>query len=219
MISAELDKSFPSVRGLRVARRRAVKVFCQVIVSVVRVLRVKILVTTGMPGCGKEEFLKCCEARGAKVLRMGDMVRDRAKEFGIDSTDGDLGDLANEERQRFGMDIWAKRVIPLVGGDLVVIDGTRGPDEIRAFRHAFGADLRVVAIHASPKTRFERLKARARTDSPAALADFDKRDRRELDWGLGDAIALADHTVVNEGTLDELRSAVDSLLDRILPKG
>jgi len=179
----------------------------------------KILVTTGMPGCGKEEFLKCCMARGAKVIRMGDLVRERAKEFGIDHSDKNLGDLANEERQRFGMDIWAKRVIPLVGGDIVAIDGTRGPDEIRAFRHAFGADLQVVGIHASPKTRFERLKARARADSPAVLSEFDKRDRRELDWGLGDAIALADHMVINEGSLEELRVQVDSLLDRILPKG
>jgi dephospho-CoA kinase len=179
----------------------------------------KILVTTGMPGCGKEEFLKCCIARGATVIRMGDLVRERAKEFGIDHSDQNLGDLANEERQRFGMDIWAKRVIPLVGGDLVAIDGTRGPDEIRAFKNAFGADLQVVAIHASPKTRFGRLKARARADSPAVQSEFDKRDRRELDWGLGDAIALADHMVVNEGTLEELKSQVDALLDKILPTG
>lgn len=178
----------------------------------------KILVTTGMPGCGKEEFLKCCVDRGAKIIRMGDLVRDRAKEFGIDLSDKNLGDLANEERQRFGMDIWAKRVIPLVGGELMVIDGTRGPDEIRAFRHAFGEDLRVVAIHASPKTRYERLKARGRTDSPVKPSEFDNRDRRELDWGLGDAIALADHMVMNEGTLEELKTQVDSLLDRILPK-
>jgi dephospho-CoA kinase len=179
----------------------------------------KILVTAGMPGCGKEEFLKCCMERGAKVIRMGDLVRERAKEFGIDHSDKNLGDLANEERQRFGMDIWAKRVIPLVGGDLVAIDGTRGPDEIRAFKNAFGADLQVVGIHASPKTRFERLKSRGRADSPGALAEFDKRDRRELDWGLGDAIALADHMVVNEGTLEELKVQVDAVLDRLLQKG
>jgi dephospho-CoA kinase len=172
-----------------------------------------------MPGSGKEEFLKCCQERGAKVIRMGDLVRDRAKEFGLDSSDKSLGELANEERHRFGMDIWAKRVIPLVGGDLVAIDGTRGPDEIRAFRNAFGDKLQIVAIHTSPKTRFARLQARARADSPARREEFDKRDRRELDWGLGDAIALADHMVVNEGQLDELRASVKRLLDEILSKG
>src|SRR5512136_3254790 len=115
----------------------------------------KILVTTGMPGSGKEEFLRCCESRNAKIVRMGDIVREKAKEFGLDPSDSSVGTLANEERKRFGMDIWAKRTVPFVGGDLVVIDGTRGPDEIKAFKHAFGEDLTVVAIHSSPKTRYE----------------------------------------------------------------
>jgi len=178
----------------------------------------KILVTTGMPGSGKEEFLKCCQARGAKVVRMGDIVREKAKEFGLDHSDSSVGTLANEERRRYGMDIWAKRTIPYVGGDLVVIDGCRGPDEIRAFKHAFGDDLKVIAIHSSSKTRFERLKARARPDSPPTKVEFDQRDRRELEWGLGEAIALADFMVINESTLKDLKRNVDLLLDSILGK-
>lgn len=178
----------------------------------------KILVTAGMPGSGKEEFLQCCLARGAVILRMGDVVREKAKEFGLEPSDKNLGDLANEERMRYGMDIWAKRVIPLVGGELVAIDGTRGPDEIKAFKHAFGDDLKVVAIHTSPRTRFERLKSRGRPDSPAKMDEFDGRDRRELDWGLGDAIALADYMIINESTVDDLRAQVDSFLDSILSK-
>lgn len=179
----------------------------------------KILVTTGMPGSGKEELLRCCEVRGAKVVRMGDIVRDKAEEFGLKLTDANVGGLADEERKRYGMDIWAKRTIPFVGGDLVVIDGTRGPDEIRAFKKAFGEALKVVAVHSSPKTRFERLKSRSRPDSPTSFAEFETRDHRELDWGLGDAISLADHMIVNEGTLDELRARVNAFLDDLLAKG
>ncbi|MGQ9588108.1 MAG: AAA family ATPase [Thermoplasmata archaeon] len=178
----------------------------------------KILVTTGMPGSGKEEFLRCCQARGAKVIRMGDIVREKAKEFGLDSSDASVGTLANEERKRYGMDIWAKRTIPYVGGDLVLIDGSRGPDEIRAFKHAFGEDLKVVAIHSSPKTRFDRLKARGRPDSPMTHAEFEARERRELEWGLGEIIATADYMIVNESTFADLKKEVDKLLDRILAK-
>lgn len=179
----------------------------------------KILVTTGMPGSGKEEFVKVCEARGAKIIRMGDIVRAKAKELGLDGSDASIGTLANEERRRYGMDIWARRTIPYVGGELVVIDGTRGPDEIRAFKHAFGENLVVVAIHASPRTRYERLRARARADSPVSRAEFDARDRRELEWGLGEAIALADYMIVNESDLDTLRRNVNALLDSLLGKG
>lgn len=178
----------------------------------------RILVTTGMPGSGKEEFLKICQARGAKIVRMGDMVREKAKEFGLEPSDASVGSLANEERKRYGMDIWAKRTIPFVGGDFVVIDGTRGLDEIRAFKHAFGDDLKTVAIHTSARTRFERLMARSRPDQPTTREEFDQRDRRELEWGLGEAIALADHMIVNESTIEDLEESVNALLDRTLPK-
>lgn len=176
----------------------------------------KILVTTGMPGSGKEEFLKICAARGAKIVRMGDIVRDKAKEFGLDLSDASVGTLANDERKRYGMDIWAKRTIPFVGGELLVVDGTRGPDEIKAFKIAFGEDLKVVAIHASPRTRFERLKTRARPDQPTTWEEFDHRDQRELAWGLGQAIAQADFMVVNESSLAELKKTVDKFLDKII---
>jgi dephospho-CoA kinase len=178
----------------------------------------KILVTTGMPGSGKEEFLKICEARGAKIVRMGDIVREKAKEFGLDSSDASVGTLANDERKRYGMDVWAKRTIPYVGGELVVIDGTRGPDEIKAFKNAFGEDLKVVAIHTSPKARFERLKARGRPDSPTTWDEFERREQRELAWGLGQAISQADYMVVNESTLADLKKSVDKLLNAILGK-
>jgi dephospho-CoA kinase len=178
----------------------------------------KILVTTGMPGSGKEEFLKICQARGAKIVRMGDIVREKAKEFGLEPSDASVGTLANEERKRYGMDIWAKRTIPFVGGDFVVIDGTRGLDEVQAFKHAFGDDLKTVAIHTSARTRFERLQARSRPDQPATRAELDQRDRRELEWGLGDAIALADQVIVNESTIGALKESVDALLDTILTK-
>ena len=178
----------------------------------------KILVTTGMPGSGKEEFLKICEARGAKIVRMGDIVRAKAKEFGLDDSDASVGTLANEERKRYGMDIWAKRTIPYVGGELVVIDGTRGPDEIKAFKNAFGEALKVVAIHTSPRTRFERLKERARPDFPPTWEEFERREQRELTWGLGQAIAQSDYMVVNESTIADLKRSVNALLDKIVGK-
>src|SRR4030067_328740 len=172
----------------------------------------KILVTTGMPGSGKEEFLQRCIARGAKPIRMGDIVREKAKWFGSAPSDSSVGTLANEERKRYGKDVWAKRTIPYVGGELVIIDGTRGPDEIRAFKHAFGENLKVIAIHSSAATRFERLKGRGRSDSQMTGADFDQRDRRELEWGVGEAIALADYMVVNESSIPDLPSEGGSLI-------
>ncbi len=98
----------------------------------------------------------------------------------------------------------------------MVIDGTRGPDEIHAFKKAFGEDLVVVALHSAEKTRFARLKGRGRPDSPSTLEEFAKREHRELAWGLGEVIACADYMIVNEGTIADLRREVNHLLDGII---
>jgi dephospho-CoA kinase len=53
---------------------------------------------------------------------------------------------------------------------------------------------------------------RDRTDAPENQEQFSERDRRELGWGLGSLIALADRMIVNEGTLGEFKEKVEELL-------
>ena len=60
-----------------------------------------------------------------------------------------------------------------------------------------------MAIHASPKIRYERLVKRQRADAPANIGEFDERDNRELSWGVGSVLALADHIIDNTGSLED----------------
>ena len=39
-----------------------------------------------------------------------------------------------------------------------------------------------------------------------------ERERRELSWGLGSVIAMADVIIVNEGNLEEFREKIRQLL-------
>jgi hypothetical protein len=48
--------------------------------------------------------------------------------------------------------------------------------------------------------------------------EFEHRDLRELAWGLGQAIAQAEHMVVNESSLADLKKTVDKMLDEIVGK-
>jgi dephospho-CoA kinase len=83
------------------------------------------------------------------------------------------------------------------------------------FRRAFGDELTVVAVHASPKTRYERMLKRRRTDDAGSIEAFQARDLRELGWGLGDVIATADVMLVNESSLEALREAARVPLERL----
>ena len=173
----------------------------------------RVICVTGMPGCGKEEFVKAAQERGLAIVRMGDVVREEAKRRGLKFSDETVGGMAHEERVRLGFGIWAERTVPHVGDALTVIDGIRGREEVEVFRRAFGEALVVVAIHASPRTRYERIRGRARGDDVVSWEEFLRRDDRELGWGLGEVIATADRMVVNEAGLDDMRGACEKVLD------
>jgi dephospho-CoA kinase len=110
----------------------------------------KVMAITGMPGSGKEEFVSAAKEKGAFVLRMGDVVRGYVKEQGLELSDDNVGRVANEERERHGLGIWAERTVPLVKGEEVLIDGIRGDAELEVFRKVFGEDMVTIGIHCSP---------------------------------------------------------------------
>jgi len=90
------------------------------------------------------------------------------------------------------------------------------PDtEVTVFRHNFG-DLFVLGIFASPETRYDRMTTRSRNDDGGSLQDFFDRDRRELKWGIGNAFALADGMLINEGPIDAFRRDARTMLEKIL---
>lgn len=172
----------------------------------------RVICVAGMPGCGKEEFLKVAEEKGLLVVRMGDVVREEARRRGLEITDANVGGLANEERKRHGYGVWAERTLPHIRGELALVDGVRGRDEITVFHREFGGRLVVLAVHASPATRYQRILGRKRADDVVSREEFEQRDRRELSWGLSDVIALADVMVVNDRDIDEFRREARRIL-------
>ena len=178
--------------------------------------RGRALCVTGMPGSGKEVFLEEANRKGLSVVRMGDVVREEAARRGIDLTDADVGGMADREREAQGSDIWARRTLERIRTDRVVIDGLRSLEELDAFAARF-VNLVIVAVHASQATRYRRIAERARPDDITSEDAFRTRDRRELRWGLGGVIALADEVVVNEGDLAKFQAQAVTILERVFP--
>ncbi|MGD0818189.1 MAG: AAA family ATPase [Methanomassiliicoccales archaeon] len=174
-----------------------------------------LIVIAGMPGAGKEEFVSVAMTKGYQVVRMGDVVREFASKTTAGVSDRGVGGFANDERQKHGYDIWARRCVDRVGSDRTIIDGSRGVMELKVYQERFGKDIRLVVIHSSPLTRYPRLVRRGREDAPKSIAEFDARDERELSWGLGSLIALADVMIVNEGSLEGFKSNCARVLDSI----
>jgi dephospho-CoA kinase len=175
----------------------------------------KLIVTVGMPGSGKDELVEVARQMGLATLKMGDLVRDETRRRGLSLTNANVARVANEEREKHGPGIWAQRAVPKLTETKMLVDGCRSDSEVGVFRHNFG-DLFVLAIFAPPEQRYDRLMQRGRGDDGANLQEFYDRDRRELKWGIGNAFVLADGVLTNEGTLEEFRRAGRSKLEAIL---
>ena len=174
----------------------------------------KLIVVAGMPGAGKEEFLNVARDMDIPFLRMGDLVRELYPKRGEEDRDLTLGQFANIERERHGYNIWAKRALERMSGNIYLIDGCRSMDEVMAYR-SLSDDVNIVAIHAPPRIRYDRLVKRQRDDAPRNVEEFDARDSREMGWGLADVIALSDHLIVNDGSLEKFREEASAYLRSI----
>jgi len=170
-----------------------------------------------MPGAGKSLASSVIKAQGIPVFVSGDIIRAEARKRGLKFTRKNLGELMLKIRKEEGMGAVAKRLVPLVEnarGEFVVYEGARSVEEADELRRKY--DVVTIAIHASPEARFQRLQRRRRSDKPRGLADFAERDNRELGVGIAKLIALADRTVENEDSKDDLRRRTRRVLQVVL---
>lgn len=176
-----------------------------------------IILLAGMPGAGKEEFLKVAVDEGYEVVRMGDVVREESQKRDGERKDGEtIGEFANRLRKKYHEGIWAEKTLEQIESKKTVIDGMRSLAEKKIFISELKTSPKTVAVHASPQTRYKRLKERGREDAPDSRDEFQERDYRELDWGLGKVIARADYMIINESSLSDYRKDVLQILKKIV---
>ncbi|MEM0246285.1 MAG: AAA family ATPase [Desulfurococcaceae archaeon] len=174
------------------------------------------ILVTGMPGSGKSIVVSVAKELGIPVYTMGDVVRDETLRMYGTITPELMVETSRLLRERFGEDIIALRTLERVREDhrVVLIDGVRSLKEVELFQK-YG-DVVIIAVHASPKTRFKRLLERKRPGDPSSYEEFTRRDLTELGFGLGHVIALADHVIINEDTPEKAREEARRILTSLV---
>ncbi len=174
----------------------------------------------GMPGAGKSLVVEASKEKGFAVVTMGDVIREETRNRGLDPNPKNIGIIMLDLRKTNGAGVIAEKCVPRieqVQSSKLIIDGLRSLNEAEVFKARF-AGFKLLAVHASPETRFTRLKGRGRSDDPNTWEIFHERDMRELGVGLGNAVAMADFVVVNEGEKKELKNRVTDLLSKVETK-
>jgi dephospho-CoA kinase len=176
--------------------------------------RLIIICLTGMPGAGKSTVASSLKKKGFLVITMGDAIREEAIRRKLELNDTNLGKLMVQLREELGPGVVAELVVKKIQSTLMssrkgenavlIVDGIRSIAEVTVLKRV--GQVRLLAIHASSHIRFVHLKERGRTDAPLSQSDFMERERRELDVGISEVIALADEVVSNNRlTIDQLK--------------
>jgi len=174
----------------------------------------------GMPGSGKSVVVKTAQQEGYVVVVMGDVIREETQKRGLKPTPKNIGKVMLELREKDGNSIIACKCIPKIEQEKsgkVMVDGLRSPSEVDAFKAHF-SKFSLIAVHSSPETRFKRLYRRRRSDDPDGWELFHERDMRELSVGLGNAIAMAEHLIINENERADVKIKVKETLRMIEEK-
>jgi dephospho-CoA kinase len=174
----------------------------------------------GMPGSGKSVIVDTARELGYDIVVMGDVIRQETLKRGLELMPQNVGKVMLQLREECGNYVIAQKCIPKIEeqtSSKVLVDGLRSLYEADIFKEHF-AKFSLVAVHASPETRFNRLSNRRRSDDPEEWKVFKERDLRELSVGLGNVIAMAAQVIVNDNSFEYVKAKVKESLMRIEEK-
>jgi dephospho-CoA kinase len=167
----------------------------------------KVVSIVGMAGSGKSEVAKVFEKAGYKRVRFGDITDQEIKKRGLDLNEEHERLVREQLRAEHGMAAYAKLNLPRIDTALessdVVVDGLYSWEEYRLLKDWYGDTFCMVAVWSSPATRYRRLGSRSRR--PLTVEEAASRDKSEIEnSNKGGPIAVADFTIINESSIEEL---------------
>lgn len=167
----------------------------------------RIIAIVGMAGSGKSEVASTLESLGFARIRFGDVTEEELQQRGLPLNEANERLVREDLRREHGMAAYAVLNLPKMNAALesrsVVVDGLYSWEEYLVLRETYGSGLTVLAVASSPATRQRRLASRPRR--PLTAEEVSSRDRAEIEKiNKGGPIAVADITIVNEGSIQEL---------------
>ena len=178
----------------------------------------KVVSIVGMTGAGKSEVSKVFGENGFTRIRFGDVTDEEIGKRGLELNEENERYIRELLRKQHGMAAYARLNLPRIDSALkhsdVVVDGLYSWEEYTFLETHYGEDFCVVAVWASPRTRYTRLSTRL--NRRLTLEEAASRDRAEIEnINKGGPIAMADFTIINESSLENLEPEVKRILSAL----
>ena len=178
----------------------------------------------GMCGAGKSVVSDELGKRGYQYLRFGQITIDIIRERRLDINEDNEKKIRESLRAEHGMGAYALLNLPkieklLMTGN-VVADGLYSWTEYKILKKHFGERMKVIAVIAPPALRYERLVHRqldvSGKNRPLSREQALARDYAEIEnIEKAGPIAMADHYLLNMGSLDFLIQQIAGILGKM----
>jgi dephospho-CoA kinase len=178
----------------------------------------KCIAVVGMCGAGKTEVVNFLMNKlSAPKVYFGECTFDRIKADGLETNYENERIIREKIRTELGMGAYATLSIPkikklLETNNIVIAESLYSWDEYKILKKEFRDNFEVIAVYASPKTRFARLSQRSKERPIKDIDTFIKRDYTEIEGtDKGGPIARADYTIINESSLENLYKQLQNI--------
>ncbi len=170
---------------------------------------------TGRNASGKSTLVGWFSDRGLRSVSCSDSIRAWLSEQGVEPTRDALIEGGRELRRRGGGGVLAEMLLEILDGDDAVVDSIRTPAEVEALRGR--GDFFLIEVRADEEARWGRMVDRGRSGDPTEKAAFLAQEAAEAksDDEAGQALdataSMADISVLNDGTLEDLESKLEEI--------
>lgn len=175
---------------------------------------------TGTLGAGKGTVVESLKEKGFNHHSMSGFIREEIVRRGI-QVDRDAytvvgDDIRAEHGPGYIAASLAERAIA-AGGD-AIIESIQTPGEAAEIRQHGGV---LWAVDADPHIRYERIRLRGSEKDNVTFEDFMRVEKKEMSsddptkHNIGAVVQMADYTIHNDGSIEELRAQVDEILGKI----
>jgi dephospho-CoA kinase len=170
---------------------------------------------TGRNASGKSTLVSWFSERGLRSVSCSDSIRTWLSDQGIETTREALIEGGRELRRNGGAGVLAEMLLEILDGEDAVVDSIRTPAEVEALRGR--GDFFLIDVRADEEARWQRMTQRGRAGDPVEKEAFlsqeaaEATSKDEAGQALDATAAMADITVLNDGTLEDLEEKLEGI--------
>lgn len=177
-----------------------------------------IIGVVGTIGAGKDTVAEYLAKKGFQHISLSDILREIMGKENIEITTANMTDYGNKLRNKNGNGYLAKLAYKKIDQSNSIITSIRQVGEIEYLKTK--SNFYLIKVDAPIEIRLKRLIERKREGDIKNIQELKKIEAKQAsgkggDMNVNKCLAMADYTVVNDGSLDKLRRQVDQILKEI----